>query len=82
MGLWALLFGVEGVLGVVEKLVLKLEAFGVGFDGFEGGGDLAGPLFLIEFAEFFGGGFALAGVVIGEAGVPPDACLLYTSRCV
>ena len=61
------------MLGVIEELSLELEAFGVGFDGFEGFGDLAGPGVLVEFAELFGGGFTLAGVVVGELCVPPDA---------
>ena len=38
--IFRLLFRIERVLGVFEELVLELEAFVVGLDGFEGISDL------------------------------------------
>ena len=71
--LQSLLLRIEGVFGVLEELVLQLEAFVVGLDGLDCLGDLARPLLLIELAEFLVGGRRVACIVIGEPRVPPDA---------
>ena len=64
---------VERVFGLFVEFVLKFEAGVVGFDGAECFDDGANPAVEIPLAEFFHGDGAIAGIVIREAGVPPDA---------
>lgn len=52
---------------------LEFQGGGVGFDGADGFDDLVDPGVHQDFAEFPGGEGAVAGIVVGESGVPPDS---------
>ena len=58
-------FFVEFVLEL-ETLIIRL----CGPNGLDGGGD---PIVHVPLAELPGGDRAVTGVVVGKAGVPPDA---------
>ena len=70
MGGLQLLLRLQGMLRVVEELVLQLFAGCVGLYGFDCFGDLARPGLLVEVAEFLRGRFAVA--VQGFAKQIPD----------
>ena len=63
------------MFALLVKFILELETLVVGFygaNGFDGGGN---PIVHVPLAEFFGGDGAVTGIVIREAGVPPDGIL-------
>ena len=54
------------------KFILEFETLIVGFycaDSFDGGGD---PIVHVPLTKFFSGDGAITGIMIREAGVPPD----------
>src|SRR5260370_27670431 len=64
---------IKRMLALFIEFVLKLEALVVGLcsaNGFDDGGN---PIVHVPFAEFARGDRTVSGVVVGKAGVPPDA---------
>jgi hypothetical protein len=72
------------VLALLEKLVLKFQALVIGFDGPDRADYRVDPALNVGFALLLCGGAAVAGVMIGEACVPPDrrVALLYACNAV
>src|SRR5882672_6833071 len=68
-----LLLRIERVFALFVKFVLQLQACVINLDcpkSFDHG---LNPAFEVPLTEFFGGDGAIAGIVIGEARIPPDA---------
>src|SRR3954468_16964088 len=68
-----LLLRIQRMLRLLEVFILQSQAFGIGLDRLDGSGNLAGPRFLIELAQFPDCRRARARVVVRETRVPPDA---------
>src|SRR5581483_4967695 len=64
---------VERVRALFVELVLQLDAFVVRFCGADGFNNSAGIALHVPLAELFRGNRAVARIVIGKPGVPPDA---------
>lgn len=63
------------MFGFFVELVLEFEAGVIGFDGAKAFDNSSNPPVEIPLAKFRTGDGAVAGIMVGEAGVPPDACV-------
>src|SRR5260370_14958408 len=64
---------IKRMLAIFIEFVLELEALVVGLCGANGFDDGGNPIVHVPFAEFARGERTVYGVVVGKAGVPPDA---------
>lgn len=70
---WALGTRVQRVFAFFVELVLEFEALVVGFGGLGGFDDGIDVALHVPFAKLPGGDRTVAGIVIGKAGIPPNA---------
>src|SRR5271166_6013185 len=70
-----LLLGVQGLLRALEKLFLQARRHLVGLDRPDRVSESGSPRLHVELTEFFRGWSAVACIVVGKLGVPPNTCI-------